>query len=40
MDLKEYWFYAIITGYCLHAGAKDNTKRKQELRELYFIAPL
>jgi hypothetical protein len=27
-------------GYCLHASAKDNTKRKQELQELYFIAPL
>jgi hypothetical protein len=40
MDPKEYRFYAMTTGYCLYAGAKDNTKRKQESRELYFIAPL
>jgi hypothetical protein len=30
----------MTTGYCPHAGAKDDTKRKQESRELYFIAPL
>jgi hypothetical protein len=40
MDLKEYRFYTIIIGYCLYTGAKDNTKRKQESQELYFIAPL
>jgi hypothetical protein len=30
----------MTTGYSLYAGPKDNTKRKQESRELYFIAPL
>jgi hypothetical protein len=30
----------MTTSYYLHAGAKDNTKQKQELQELYFIAPL
>jgi hypothetical protein len=30
----------MTTGYCLHASAKDNTKQKQESRELYFITPL
>jgi hypothetical protein len=30
----------MTTGYYPHAGAKDNTKQKQESRELYFIAPL
>jgi hypothetical protein len=27
-------------GYCLYTSAKDNTKRKQKSRELYFITPL
>jgi hypothetical protein len=40
IDLKKYRFYTITTGYCPHTGPKDNTKRKQESQELYFIAPL
>jgi hypothetical protein len=40
IDLKEYRFYTMTTGYCLHASTKDNTKQKQESRELYFITPL
>ena len=40
IDLKEYRFHTIITGYYPHASAKDDIKRKQESRELYFIALL
>jgi hypothetical protein len=40
MDPKEYRFHAITTGYYLYTSTKDDTKRKQESRDLYFIAPL
>jgi hypothetical protein len=40
MDPKEYRFYTIITGYYLHTSLRDNTKKRQELQEIYFIALL